>query len=49
MDDEHVVAFIEAVHRTNFYAVHVFAFDAVVVDDVSHEPSSRSGQPKSAL
>jgi hypothetical protein len=37
MDDEHVLALIEAVHRTDFDAIHVFAFDAVVVDDISHE------------
>src|SRR5581483_4849420 len=36
VDDEHVLAFIEAVDRTHLDAVHVFAFDAIIVDDVSH-------------
>jgi hypothetical protein len=36
MDDEHVFAFVEAVHRTHFHAVHVFTFDAIIDDDVSH-------------
>jgi len=31
VDDEHVFAFVEAVHRTHFHAIHVFAFDAVVL------------------
>src|SRR5262249_19763964 len=43
MDDQHVLALVEAIHRAYFHAVRVFAFDAVVVDDVGHEgsPSSR--------
>jgi hypothetical protein len=36
MDDEHVLAFIEAVDWTHLDAIHVFAFDAGFVDDVSH-------------
>lgn len=36
MDDEHVVAFIKAVHRTHFNAVHVLALDAVLNDDIGH-------------
>jgi hypothetical protein len=36
MDDEHVLAFIEAVDRTHLDAVHVLALDAIVVDDVGH-------------
>src|SRR6185312_9032178 len=36
MNDEHVLAFIEAVHRTDFDAIHVLALDAVVVDDIGH-------------
>src|SRR6185295_17091224 len=31
-DDEHVVAFIEAVDRTDLHAIHVFALDAIVGD-----------------
>jgi hypothetical protein len=36
VDDEHVLAFIETVDRTDFDAVHVFAFDAVVGDEIGH-------------
>ena len=36
VDDEHVLAFIEAVDGANLDAVHVFAADAVVRDDVGH-------------
>ena len=40
MNDEHVLAFIEAVHRTDFHAVRVLTFDAIFGDDVSHAASS---------
>jgi hypothetical protein len=33
MDHDHVLAFVEAVHRTHFHAIHVLALDAVVGDD----------------
>jgi hypothetical protein len=36
VDDEHVLALVEAVDRANLDAVHVLALDAVFVDDVSH-------------
>jgi hypothetical protein len=36
MNDEHVLAFVEAIDRTNFNAVGIFAFNAGIVDDVSH-------------
>ena len=36
MDDEHVLAFIEAIDRTDLDAVGVFAFDTGVGDDVGH-------------
>ena len=36
VDDEHVLAFIEAVDGTNLDAVHVLALNAVVRDDVGH-------------
>jgi hypothetical protein len=42
MNDEHVLAFIKAVHRTDFDAVCVFALDAAFVDDVGHS-SLRTG------
>jgi hypothetical protein len=36
MDDEHVLALIEAVDGANLDAVHVFALNAIVRDDVGH-------------
>jgi hypothetical protein len=36
MNDEHVLAFVEAVHRAYFHAIHVLALDATLVDDVGH-------------
>eukprot|EP01133_Synstelium_polycarpum_P006113 gene6113-7081_t len=33
VDDQEIRAFVEAVHRTHFYAVGVLALDAVVGDD----------------
>jgi hypothetical protein len=40
MNDEHILAFVEAVHWTHFHAVHVFALDAVFDDDISHGSGS---------
>ena len=34
MDDEHVLALVEAVHGAHFDAVHGFAANATLVDDV---------------
>ena len=36
MDDEHVLAFVEAVDGTNLDAIHLLALNAVVRDDVGH-------------
>src|SRR5690606_18261991 len=36
VDDQEVRAFVETVHRTDFYAIGVFALDAVVGDDEGH-------------
>src|SRR5687768_14539882 len=36
VDDEHVLALIEAVDRANLDAVHIFAADAGIGDDVGH-------------
>jgi hypothetical protein len=36
MDDEHVLALVEAVHGAHFDAVHVLALDAGFGDDVGH-------------
>src|SRR5260221_3079082 len=38
VDDEHILALIKAVHRTDLNAVHVFAFNTVFDDDVGHSP-----------
>ena len=34
VDDEHVLAFIEAVDRTYLDTVHVLTFDTALIDDV---------------
>ena len=36
MDDEHVLALVEAVDRADLHAIHVLALDAVVGDDEGH-------------
>ena len=36
MDDEHVVALVEAIHGAHLDAVHELALDATFDDDVSH-------------
>ena len=42
MDDEHVLALVEAVDRADLHAIHVFALYAVFVDDVGHGRSRQS-------
>jgi hypothetical protein len=42
MDDQHVLALVEAIHRADFNAIGIFAFDAGFRDDVSH-PKLRKG------
>jgi hypothetical protein len=37
VDDQHVLAFIKAIHGANFHAIHIFALDAVFSDDVGHD------------
>src|SRR5476651_1140136 len=37
VDDQHVLAFIEAVDGTNLDAIHVLAADAGLGDDISHD------------
>ena len=34
VDDEHVLALVEAVHGANFHAIHQLALDAAFVDRV---------------
>src|SRR5262249_12714153 len=36
VNDEHVFAFVEAVDRTNLYAIGELTLDAVLIDDVGH-------------
>ena len=43
MDDEHIFAFVETIHRAHFDAIHKFALDAVVGNDVGHEKISSGG------
>jgi hypothetical protein len=36
VNDQHVLALVETIHGANLDAVHVFAFDAIIVDDIGH-------------
>ena len=36
VDDEHVLAFVETIHGADFHAIHIFALDAILADDVGH-------------
>ena len=36
MNDEHVLALVETVNRTYFHAICIFAFDAIIGDDICH-------------
>src|SRR5262245_59490568 len=40
VDDEHVLAFIKAIDRTDLDAVHIFALDAIVGHDIGHRGGS---------
>ena len=37
VNDQHVFALVEAIHGADFNAVHIFAFNAVIIDDVGHD------------
>jgi hypothetical protein len=37
MDDEHVLAFVEAVDGADLDAIHVLALDAILGDDIGHD------------
>ncbi|VFU10856.1 protein of unknown function [Methylocella tundrae] len=45
MDNEHVFAFIEAVYRTHLHAIHVFALDAILQDDIGHHHAPSRPKP----
>src|SRR5262245_65894455 len=56
MDDQYVVAFVEAVHRTHFHAIHVLTLDAIFGNYVGHSHNYRllcrwtlTLQPSSAM
>lgn len=36
VDDEEIFPFIKTVYRTNFNTIGVFAFDAIIDDDIGH-------------
>jgi len=36
VDDEHVLAFVETIYGAYFHAIHIFALDAILHDDISH-------------
>ena len=44
VDDEHVLALVEAVHGADLDAVHVFAANATLVDDVGQLDVSSAGE-----
>jgi hypothetical protein len=39
MDDQHILALVEAVHGTDLHAIHVLALDAVLGDHIGHRQS----------
>lgn len=41
VNDEHILPGIEAVDGTDLDAIHIFALDTVVGDDMSHHPAFR--------
>jgi len=40
VNDQHVLAFVETIHRADFDAVHIFALNAVLGDDIGHSDYS---------
>jgi hypothetical protein len=49
MDDEHVLAFVEAVHRAHLDAIHNLATNAVLVDDKGQLSVPSAGAPARRL
>ena len=45
VDDEHILALIEAVDRADLHTVHELTFDAALVDDVGHGDGLASAGP----
>jgi hypothetical protein len=48
VNDEHVLALIEAVHRTYLDTVHVLAANAALIDDVGHLSLLLEGWPSTS-
>ena len=46
VNDKHVLTLVKAVNWANLDAVHVFTFDAILVDDVSQSRLLPNGPPK---
>jgi hypothetical protein len=44
MNNQHILAFVEAIHRTDFDAVHVFTTDAIVSDDIGQVDLQAGGR-----
>jgi hypothetical protein len=44
MDDEHVLALVEAIDGAHGHAIHQLALNAAVVDDISHSISGREAR-----
>lgn len=36
MDNQHVFTLVETINRANFNAIHIFALNAFIVDDIGH-------------
>jgi hypothetical protein len=36
MDNQHVLALVEAIHRADFYTIHQLTFDATLIDYIGH-------------
>jgi len=49
VNDEHVLALVEAVHRTHLDTVHVLAANAALIDDVGQLSLLSSGTLRTAL
>jgi hypothetical protein len=36
MDNQHVLALVEAIHGADFYTIHQLTFDATLIDYIGH-------------
>ena len=44
MDDQHVLALVEAIHRADFHTIHQLTFDAALIDYIGHRMSLLNGR-----